>query len=147
MSNSIVLYIQVRLYLSKPLIAPCEKKIVLHIQIQIVNGVILVSWRRENLQRQIDYGAQLGQTVISFAQMELANFYRNTMPVADYFDQRSMLVEVSCWKILMKYFNALSPSIFVKLTFIGKKVSVSEDLQTRTNVHSEFCSFLEVYFY
>lgn len=66
------------------------------VQIQIVNGVILVSWRRENLQRQIDYGAQLGQTVISFAQMELANFYRNTMPVADYFDQRSMLVEVSC---------------------------------------------------
>jgi adenylate kinase len=29
-------------------------------QIQVINGVILISWRQAVLQRQIDYGAKLG---------------------------------------------------------------------------------------
>ncbi|XP_076298244.1 adenylate kinase isoenzyme 5 isoform X2 [Lasioglossum baleicum] len=64
-------------------------------KIKIVNGVILVSWRQEILERQIDFGAQLGQVVIELARMELYNFYRNVMPVAEYFDQSGMLVEVN----------------------------------------------------
>ncbi|XP_054006158.1 adenylate kinase isoenzyme 5 isoform X2 [Hylaeus anthracinus] len=63
-------------------------------KIKIVNGVILVSWRQEILERQIDFGAQLGQVVIELARMELYNFYRNVMPVAEYFDQSGMLLEV-----------------------------------------------------
>ncbi|XP_076243048.1 adenylate kinase isoenzyme 5 isoform X2 [Calliopsis andreniformis] len=63
--------------------------------IKIVNGVILVSWRQEILERQIDFGAQLGQVVIELARMELYNFYRNVMPVAEYFDQSGMLLEVN----------------------------------------------------
>lgn len=66
-----------------------------YLQIKIVNGVILVSWRQEILERQIDFGAQLGQVVIELARMELYNFYRNVMPVAEYFDQSGMLIEVS----------------------------------------------------
>ncbi|KOX80742.1 Adenylate kinase isoenzyme 5, partial [Melipona quadrifasciata] len=64
-------------------------------KIKIVNGVILVSWRQEILERQIDFGAQLGQVVIELARMELYNFYRNVMPVAEYFDQSGMLIEVN----------------------------------------------------
>lgn len=68
------------------------------------------------LQRQIDYGAKLGhgeyfifndvprtfmelllsEVVLSLAKMELDNFFKSVMPVADYFDQSDMLVAVSC---------------------------------------------------
>lgn len=64
-------------------------------QIQIVNGVILVAWKQEMLERQIDYGAQLGQLIIELARMELQNFYKNVMPVAEYFDQSELLLVVS----------------------------------------------------
>lgn len=60
-----------------------------------MNGVILVSWRQEVLERQIDFGAQLGHVVIGLARMELQNFYRNVMPVVEYFDQSGMLSEVN----------------------------------------------------
>lgn len=60
-----------------------------------MNGVVLVSWRQKVLERQIDYGAKLGQVVLSLAKMELENFYKNVMPVADYFDQSGMLISVS----------------------------------------------------
>lgn len=60
-----------------------------------MNGVILISWRQKVLERQIDYGAKLGQVVLSLARMELNNFYKNVMPVADYFDQSNMLIAVS----------------------------------------------------
>lgn len=53
-----------------------------------------MSWRQEVLERQIDFGAQLGHVIIGLARMELHNFYRNVMPVAEYFDQSEMLTEV-----------------------------------------------------
>ncbi|XP_022903561.1 adenylate kinase isoenzyme 5 [Onthophagus taurus] len=64
-------------------------------KIQIINGVILISWRQKVLERQIDYGAKLGQVVLSLARMELNNFYKQVMPVADYFDQNNMLISVN----------------------------------------------------
>ncbi|KAL7294112.1 hypothetical protein TKK_0012143 [Trichogramma kaykai] len=64
-------------------------------KIQIVNGVILVAWKQEVLERQIEYGAQLGQVIIELARMELQNFYKNVMPVAEYFDQSEMLIMVN----------------------------------------------------
>ncbi|XP_063700619.1 adenylate kinase isoenzyme 5 [Culicoides brevitarsis] len=64
-------------------------------KIQIVNGVILISWRQAVLQKQIDYGAKLGHVVLSLAKMELENFFKHVMPVADYFDQSSMLIAVN----------------------------------------------------
>ncbi|KAF7269928.1 hypothetical protein GWI33_017023 [Rhynchophorus ferrugineus] len=63
-------------------------------KIQIVNGVILISWRQKILERQIDYGAKLGQVVLSLAKMELNNFYKNVIPVAEYFEQSGMLVSI-----------------------------------------------------
>lgn len=83
------------------------------LQIQVINGVVLISWRQAVLQRQIDYGAKLGhgktlnsikptnnqkcfhKVVLSLAKMELDNFFKSVMPVADYFDQSDMLVAVS----------------------------------------------------
>ncbi|XP_037959021.1 adenylate kinase isoenzyme 5 [Teleopsis dalmanni] len=64
-------------------------------KIQVVNGVILISWRQSVLQKQIDYGAKLGHVVLSLAKMELENFFKNVMPVADYFDQSDMLLAVN----------------------------------------------------
>ncbi|CAH0557069.1 unnamed protein product [Brassicogethes aeneus] len=64
-------------------------------KIQMVNGVILISWRQKVLERQIDYGAKLGQVVLSLARMELNNFYKNVMPVAEYFDQSNMLISIN----------------------------------------------------
>lgn len=61
----------------------------------MVNGVILISWRQKVLEKQIEYGAKLGQVVLSLAKMELSNFYKNVMPVAEYFDQSNMLISVS----------------------------------------------------
>ncbi|CAH1133116.1 unnamed protein product [Ceutorhynchus assimilis] len=63
-------------------------------KIQVVNGVILISWRQKVLERQIDYGAKLGQVVLSLAKMELNNFYKNVIPAAQYFDQSNMLVSI-----------------------------------------------------
>lgn len=35
------------------------------------------------------------EVVLSLAKMELENFFKSVMPVADYFDQSDMLVAVS----------------------------------------------------
>jgi hypothetical protein len=64
-------------------------------KIQIITGVVLISWRQSVLQKQIDYGAKLGHVVLSLAKMELDNFFKNVMPVADYFDQSDILIAVS----------------------------------------------------
>ncbi|KAJ6645882.1 Adenylate kinase isoenzyme 5 [Pseudolycoriella hygida] len=64
-------------------------------KIQVINGVLLISWRQAVLQKQIDYGAKLGHVVLSLAKMELENFFKNVMPVADYFDQSDMLTAVN----------------------------------------------------
>ncbi|KAG5882983.1 hypothetical protein JTB14_004323 [Gonioctena quinquepunctata] len=64
-------------------------------KIQMVQGVILIQWRQKVLERQIDYGAKLGQVVLSLARMELNNFYKNVIPVAEYFDQSNMLISIN----------------------------------------------------
>ncbi|XP_045764141.1 adenylate kinase isoenzyme 5 [Maniola jurtina] len=64
-------------------------------KIQTISGVVLVSWRQRVLERQIEYGARLGHVVLSLARMELNNFYKNVIPVADYFDQSNMLIAVN----------------------------------------------------
>ncbi|XP_048483172.1 uncharacterized protein LOC105391874 [Plutella xylostella] len=64
-------------------------------KIQTISGVVLVSWRQRVLERQIEYGARLGHVVLSLARMELKNFYKNVMPVAEYFDQSNMLIAVN----------------------------------------------------
>lgn len=67
----------------------------------------MISWRQAVLQKQIDYGAKLGHVVLSLAKMELENFFKNVMPVADYFDQSDMLMAVSTWFYLFYYNNTL----------------------------------------
>lgn len=64
-------------------------------QIQVVSGVVLISWRQTVLQKQIDYGVKLGQVVLSLAKMELTNFYKNVIPVSEYFDQSGLLSVVN----------------------------------------------------
>ncbi|KAJ8955549.1 hypothetical protein NQ318_001379 [Aromia moschata] len=64
-------------------------------KIQMVQGVVMISWRQKVLEKQIDYGAKLGQIVLSLARMELNNFYKNVIPVAEYFDQSNMLISIN----------------------------------------------------
>lgn len=47
------------------------------------------------MQKQIDYGVKLGQVVLSLAKMELENFYKNVIPVSEYFDQSGLLSVVN----------------------------------------------------
>lgn len=68
----------------------------------------MISWRQAVLQKQIDYGAKLGHVVLSLAKMELENFFKNVMPVADYFDQSDMLLAVGCALKLYNYITELN---------------------------------------
>lgn len=61
----------------------------------MISGVVLIAWRQEILQKQIDYGVKLGQVVLSLAKMELENFYKNVIPVSEYFDQTGLLSVVN----------------------------------------------------
>jgi len=78
-----------------------------------VNGVILISWRQSVLQKQIDYGAKLGHVVLSLAKMELENFFKNVMPVADYFDQSDMLLAVSILCIAIMIISIIYVNCFL----------------------------------
>lgn len=66
----------------------------IHFQISTVNGVILLSWKRTSLETQIEYGAKLGHVVLGLARMELNNFFRHVIPVADFYDQHKLLISV-----------------------------------------------------
>lgn len=61
----------------------------------MISGVVMISWRQNILQKQIDYGVKLGQVVLSLAKMELDNFYKNVIPVSEYFDQSGLLSVVN----------------------------------------------------
>lgn len=61
----------------------------------MISGTILIQWRQTILQKQIDYGVKLGQVVLSLAKMELDNFYKNVIPVSEYFDQSGLLSVVN----------------------------------------------------
>lgn len=113
-------------------------------KINTINGVILISWRQKVLERQIDYGAKLGQVVLSLAKMELNNFYKNVMPVADYFDQSNMLIAVngerhpgdvykdfrsSVFRILGEHDN---PPVFGNGRIASVPDDVSSELPTRS---------------
>ncbi|KOC65843.1 Adenylate kinase isoenzyme 5, partial [Habropoda laboriosa] len=106
-------------------------------KIKIVNGVILVSWRQEILERQIDFGAQLGQVVIELARMELYNFYRNVMPVAEYFDQSGMLLEVNGERNPNEVYIDFREAVFKILGLSGGEVrekNVPQSLEAEVEV-------------
>ena len=67
-------------------------------KLQELTGVILLSWRQKILEKQIDYGAKLGKLVLPIAKMEFDNFFRNTLPVVDFYDQNGILIMVSSHK-------------------------------------------------
>ncbi|XP_025198830.1 adenylate kinase isoenzyme 5 [Melanaphis sacchari] len=80
-------------------------------KIKVVNGVILISWNQNVLERQIDYGAKLGHVVLSLARMELNNFYKNVTPVSDYYDQRKMLISVNGERSPTEVYNDFRSSV------------------------------------
>ncbi len=59
-----------------------------------MDKVILLNWHVKILEKQIEFGAQLGDTVLQLARMELKNYSKNVLAVADYFDQMKKLVVV-----------------------------------------------------
>ncbi|XP_049821825.1 adenylate kinase isoenzyme 5 isoform X2 [Aethina tumida] len=107
-------------------------------KIQMVNGVIMISWRQKVLERQIDYGAKLGQVVLSLARMELNNFYKNVIPVAEYFDQSNMLISINGERPPADVYKDFRSSVFRILGMQdnppvftdGKTAPVPEDVTT-----------------
>ncbi len=60
-----------------------------------IDGVILLNWTLVSLERQIEYGARLGEIDLEMAKVELRNFKKNVVPVAQYFDYKQLLYVVS----------------------------------------------------
>ena len=56
-----------------------------------VDGVILLNWHLNTLERQIEYGAQLGEVDLAAAKVELINFKKQVIPVAEFFDTKQLL--------------------------------------------------------
>ena len=56
-----------------------------------IDGVILLNWHLQTLERQIEYGAQLGEVELASAKVELGNFKKHVLPVAEFFDSKQML--------------------------------------------------------
>ena len=100
----------------------CHEKFFM-LQIQIVNGVILIAWREKVLERQIDYGAKLGHVVLSMARMELNNFFKHVIPVADYFDQRGMLMAVRKMHSYFFFFSTIAQTELWRPTPVFSNVS------------------------
>ena len=60
-----------------------------------VDGVILLNWHLNTLERQIEYGAQLGEVTLAVAKVELGNFKKHVIPVAEFFDYKQLLYLVT----------------------------------------------------
>ncbi|CAG7634789.1 unnamed protein product [Allacma fusca] len=60
-------------------------------KLQRVDRVILLNWHVKILEKQIEFGAQLGDTVLQLARMELKNYNKNVLAVAEYYDQLGIL--------------------------------------------------------
>ncbi len=58
------------------------------------DGVILLNWTQSRLERQIEYGAGLGHIDLDTAKVELENFGKQTVPVAEFFDYKQLLYVV-----------------------------------------------------
>jgi hypothetical protein len=56
--------------------------------------VILLNWHLRILEKQIEYGSHLGETVLQLARMELKNYSKHVLAVAEYFDQMKKLIVV-----------------------------------------------------
>lgn len=48
-------------------------------QLHRVDQVILLNWHIRILEKQIEYGSQLGATVLQLARMELKNYSKNVL--------------------------------------------------------------------
>jgi hypothetical protein len=48
-------------------------------QLQRIDAVILLNWHIRILEKQIEYGSQLGDTVLQLARMELKNYSKNVL--------------------------------------------------------------------
>ena len=59
------------------------------------DGVIMLNWLDMTLERQIEYGARLGEIDLDLAKIELRNFRRHVIPVCEYFDYKQLLYVVS----------------------------------------------------
>ncbi|XP_045471426.1 adenylate kinase isoenzyme 5 [Harmonia axyridis] len=120
-------------------------------KIQTVSGAVLISWRQKILERQIDYGAKLGQVVLSLARMELNNFYKNVIPVAEYFDQNGLLLTINGERHPSEVYSDFKSSLFRILgqqdnppVFSNGKVApIPSDVSTELPTRQSFASIAQ----
>ena len=67
-----------------------------------VDGAVLLNWREEAVQAQIEYGASQGQVDLETARNEWKHFKKHVIPVAEYFDAKQMLYVVSDAALFLK---------------------------------------------
>lgn len=60
-------------------------------QVQRVDGVILLDWSDRSLERQVQLGAKMGEIDADLARFEMNNYRSNIIPVAQFFDQQGLL--------------------------------------------------------
>lgn len=56
-----------------------------------IDAVVLINWHLYTLERQIQNGAKQGLISLSGAHIELDNFKRHVIPVAEFFDTKQIL--------------------------------------------------------
>ncbi|XP_071455522.1 adenylate kinase isoenzyme 5 [Hetaerina americana] len=94
-------------------------------KIKVVNGVVLVNWRRKVLERQVAYGAKLGHVVLRIARMELRYFYHHTISVAEYFDQQGLLLAVDGERDPNEVYSDFKAAVYRLLDAEGLAVRVA----------------------
>lgn len=81
------------------------------LQVQRVDGVILLDWSDRSLERQIQFGVRMGEIDADLARFEMNNYRSNIIPVAQFFDQQGLLHIVTCLNVLLRpFFN--EPIVF-----------------------------------
>ncbi len=56
--------------------------------------MILLNWTLSSLERQIEYGARLGEIDLDLAKIEFRNFRENGQAIANYYDYKQLLYVV-----------------------------------------------------
>jgi len=87
-----------------------------------VDGVILLNWHLNTLERQIEYGAQLGEVTLAVAKVELGNFKKHVIPVAEFFDYKQLLYLVTGDRKPDLVYSDFA-EVFQKIVETDKKVS------------------------
>lgn len=92
------------------------------------DGVILINWQDDTLSQQIEYGSQIGEISLEQAKLELSNFRKHVIPVAEYFDYKQLLYVIQG--------ERHPDNIFADFVEAFERILESEAILSRPRPHS-----------